>query len=324
MTALRAAVTAILALSLLASPFVGDAQQPRKVYRLGYLSSATSIFEPFRHALQELGYIEGQNLVIEARLASGKIDRLPALAADLVRVRVDMIAAVSPPAIQAAKDATTTIPVVMAFSSIDPVHSGFVESLARPGRNITGVAMIADELSGKRLALLREVLPRAARLALLAQTHHSSAVSQANAAREAARSLGIGLDVIEVRDSRDYDTALATVARRSPGLFVLTNPTFFDDRGRLAMLAAKHQVPTLCEWREMTEAGCLMSYGPNILDLYRRVATYVDRTARGAPPAGLPVEQPTKFELVINMKTAKALGLEIPPSVLQRADQIIQ
>ena len=184
--------------------------------------------------------------------------------------------------------------------------------------------MIADELSGKRLALLKEMLPRATRLALLAQANHSSSVTQTKAARETARSLGIGLEVIEVRHSRDYDTALATVTKHSPGLFVLANPTFFDDRRRLAMLAAKHQVPMLCEWREMTEAGCLMSYGPNILDLYRRVATYVDRIARGANPADLPVEQPTKFELVINLKTAQALGVTISPSLLLRADQVIE
>ena len=212
----------------------------------------------------------------------------------------------------------------MAFVSIDPVQSGFVNSLAHPGGNITGVAMIADAISGKRLALLREMLPQATRLAVLAQVSHSSSTIQAKAAREAAGSLGIDLDVAEVRDSRDYDTTLAAVTKRSPGLFVLANPTFFEDRKLLAPLATKHRLATLCEWREMVEVGCLMSYGSNVLDLYRRVGTYVDRIARGSKPADLPVEQPTKFELVINLKTAKALGLTIPPSLLARADQVIE
>jgi putative ABC transport system substrate-binding protein len=261
---------------------------------------------------------------MEIRLAAGKLDQLPALAADLVRARVDMIVAVSPPAIQAAKEATTTIPIVMAFSSIDPVRSKFVDSLARPGGNITGVAMIADEITGKRLAMLKEMLPRATRIAVLAQVNHSSSISQVKIAREAAKSLGIELDVVEVRDSRDYETALTAVTKRAPGLFVVSNPTFFDDRQRLAAVAAKRHLPILCEWREMAEAGCLMAYGPNISDLYRRAATYVDRIVRGARAADLPVEQPTKFELVINLKTAKALGLTIPQSLLLRADEVIQ
>ena len=295
-----------------------------KMYRVGYLSSAANVFEPFRDALRDLGYVEGRNLTMEARLAAGRLDQLPALAAELVRARVDVIVAVSPPAIQAAKDATTTIPIVMAFSSVDPVGSRFVASLGRPGGNITGVAMIADEISGKRVALLKEMLPRATRIAVLTQTNHTSSPSQVNAARPAAKDLGIELDVVEVRDSRDYDAAFAAVIKRAPGLFVVANPTFFDDRQRLAAIAAKHRLPILCEWREMAEAGCLMSYGPNISDLYRRAAAYVDRIARGAKPADLPVEQPTKFELVINMKTARALGLTIPQSLLLRADEVIQ
>src|SRR5215831_17021815 len=186
---------------LLTTPLAARAQSTGKPYRVGYLSSGASILDPFRQGLRELGYIEGQNLTIEARLAAGRLDRLPALAAELVRTRVDLIAAVSPPAIQAAKNATTTIPIVMAFVSIDPVQSGFVDSLAHPGGNITGVAMIADAISGKRLALLREMLPQATRLTVLAQVSHSSSTIQAKAAREAAGSLGIDLDVAEVRDS---------------------------------------------------------------------------------------------------------------------------
>ncbi len=320
----RRAFLSTLAGGLLAAPLVGPAQPASKVYRVGYLSSAANVFEPFRQALRESGYVEGQNLVIEVRLAAGRLDQLPALAADLVRARVDVIVAVSPPAIQAAKEATTTIPIVMAFSSIDPVHSKFVDSLARPGGNITGVAMIADEITGKRLAVLKEMLPRATRIAVLAQVNHSSSTSQVKAAREAAKSLGIELDVVEVRDSRDYETALTAVTKRVPGLFVVSNPTFFDDRQRLAAVAAKHHLPILCEWREMAVAGCLMAYGPNIFDLYRRATTYVDKILKGAKASDLPVEQPTKFELVINLKTAKALGLTIPQSLLLRADELIK
>jgi len=297
--------------------------------RIGFIivtspSANAARIEAFREGLRDLGYIEGRNLVIEARLAAGRVDQLPILAADLVRARVDVIAAVSPPAIEAAKNATTTIPIVMAFSSVDPVQSKFVDSLARPGGNITGVAMVADEMSGKRVALLKEMLPQATRLAVLTQAGHTSSPSQVKSARPTADRLGIELDVVEVRDSGDYDTALAAIAKRAPGLFVVANPTFYDDRQRLATIAARHRVPMLCEWREMAEAGCLMSYGPNISDLYRRAAAYVDRIARGAKPADLPVEQPTKFELVINLKTARALGITVPQSLLLQTDEIIQ
>jgi putative ABC transport system substrate-binding protein len=310
----RRSFLATLSGGLLAAPLAAEAQQGGNVYRVGYLSSSATIIEPFRHALRELGYIEGQNLVIEARLAAGKIDRLPALAAELVRARVDVIAAVSPPAIAAAKGATTAIPIVMAFISVDPVQSGFVDSLGRPGGNI----------AGKRLALLREMLPRSTRIALLAQVNHSSSTTQAKAARETAGALGVELEVVEARDSRDYEVALGAITKPTPALFILANPTFYDDRKRLAALAVRHRLASLCEWREMAEAGCLMSYGPNISDLYRRVGTYLDRILKGANPADLPIEQPTKFELVINLKTAKALGLTIPTSLLQRADQVIE
>src|SRR5262249_7817965 len=257
----RAFVTGLGAV-LAALPGAG-AQSTGKPYRVGYLSSGASVLDPFRQGLRDLGSSEGQNLKLEARLAAGRLDRLPALAAELVRVRVDVIAAVSPPAIQAAKNATTTIPIVMAFVSVDPVQSGFADTLAHPGGNVTGVAMIADAISGKRLALLKDMLPRATRLAVLAQVNHSSSTNQAKAAPERRVRLGIELAFAEVRDSRDYDSALAAVTKRAPGLFVLANPTFFEDRQQLAPLATKHRLATLCEWREMAEAGCLMSYGPN-------------------------------------------------------------
>src|SRR5260370_36004781 len=195
------------------------------------------------------------------------------------------------------------------------VGSGFVRSLARPSGNITGVMMIADEISGKRVALLKDMLPRATRIAVLTQVNHSSGTSQVKAARSTAKNLGIELDVVEVRDSRDYEHAFAVTAKRAPGLFVVANRTFFDDQRRLTALATKYHLPILCEWREMADAGWLMAYGPSISALFRRVATYVDKILKGANPGDLPIEQPTKFELVINLKTAKALGLTIPQSL---------
>jgi putative tryptophan/tyrosine transport system substrate-binding protein len=318
----RAFVTGLGA--VLAAPVAAEAQSGARFIASAIFHHRQLSSSPFRHGLRELGYIEGQNLAIEARLAAGKIDRLPALAAELIRARVDVIAAVSPPAIEAAKRATTAIPIVMAFISVDPVRSGFVDSLSRPGGNITGVAMIADDIAGKRLALLKEMVPTATRIALLAQVNHSSSVSQAKAARETAKALGVELQIVEARDSRDYDAALGAITKTTPGVFILANPTFFDDRERLAAVAVRHRLATLCEWGQMAEAGCLMSYGPNISDLYRRVGIYVDKILKGAKPADLPVEQPTKFELVINLKTARALGLTIPPSLLLRAHQVVE
>jgi putative ABC transport system substrate-binding protein len=319
---MRAAFAA--ALSLVIASHDAAAQAPGKTLRLGYLSSAATVFEPFRQALRELGYVEGQNLVLETRLASGRFDQLAPLAADLVRARVDMIAAVSPPAIRAAKEATATIPVVMAFSGVDPVEAGFVTSFSRPGGNVTGVAMIADEIAGKRLAVLKDALPSATRMAVLAQTDHPAAASQLKAAQEAAAKLGIELHVVRARDTRDYEGVLASVTSRAPGLLILSSPTFFEDRRQLAETAIKNRLPILCEWREMAEAGCLLAYGPNIIELYRRAAVYVDRIAKGTPPAELPVERPTKFELVVNLKTAKALGIKIPQSFLVSADRVIE
>jgi putative tryptophan/tyrosine transport system substrate-binding protein len=303
------------ALAGLIIPFHTDAAETaRKVSRVGFLSAASA--EPFRAALRDLGYIEGENLALEVRLAAGRLDLLPALAAELVEARVDVIAAASPPAIQAAKDATATIPIVMAVTSVDPVHSGFVRSLARPGGNITGVAMMADQIAGKRLAMLREMLPRATRIAVLSQIDHAASVSQVKAARNTAQSLGIELHVVEVRDSRDYENAFTNAARYAQGLFVVANPTFYDDRQLLAGLATKHRLPMLCEWREMAAAGCLMAYGPNLTELHRRVAMYVDQILRGLRPGDLPVEQPTKFDLTINLDTAKALGVAVPQSLM--------
>lgn len=321
---MRAAIGFLLALGFAFAPPHSAAQPQGKVLRLGYLSSGATVHEPFRQALRELGYVEGRNLVLETRLAAGRFDLLAPLAAELVRARVDMIAAVSPPAIRAAKEATTTIPIVMAFSGIDPVQAGFVSSFSRPGTNVTGVAMIADEIAGKRLAVLKDAMPSAERLAVLAQKDHPAAASQVSAARKAADALGIQLQVVEARSASDYEKVFASVREQAPGLVVLSSPMFYEDRRVLAQTAEKTKLPTLCEWREMAEAGCLLAYGPNINELYRRAAVFVDRISRGTLPAELPVERPTKFELVVNQKTARALGIRIPQSVLVSAEHVIE
>jgi putative ABC transport system substrate-binding protein len=320
---------------MIAVPLAAEGQQAGKVWRIGYLTPSSATFGLFRQALRELGYIEGQNLVFEVRGAEGRLDRLPSLAIELVGLNVDIITAAGRPAIWAAKEATTTIPIVMAFLGDDAVKAGFVAKLGRPGGNITGVEMIADELTAKRLSLLREMLPRATRLSVLATSDNPSNDPGSpgglgrdilvNTAQEAARALGIALDIVDVQEPGEYEHAFTAIARgEAHGVFVLPNPLFFRDAQQLSQMAVKHQLATLCEWREMAQAGCLMSYGPSLVGLQRRAAAYVDRIIRGAKPADLPVERPTTFELVINLKTAKALGLTIPPSVLLRADEVIE
>ncbi len=314
------------AAALLAAPLAAEAQQAGKVYRLGLLSpggrppagtSATGYLY-LLEMLRELGYVEGQNLVVERRYAEGKTDRLPGLVRELVQIPVDVIVAVSPTAIDAAKDATTTIPIVMGFGGPD-----FVSNLARPGGNITGVSYsVGPEIDQKRLQLLKEAAPRAARIAGLAG--RDTAQSTRQHSQTAASSLGVKLILVEVRGA-EYERAFATmVAERADALAVMSSPTFFIDRRRIIELTAQRRLPAIYEWREQVEEGGLMSYGASLRDLYRRVATYVDKILKGAKPADLPIEQPTKFELVINLKTAKALGLTIPPSLLLRADQVIE
>jgi putative ABC transport system substrate-binding protein len=274
-------------------------------------------------ALRDLGYVEGQNLVIERRFAEGNIDRLPGLARELVQLRVDVIVAVSAGAIQAAKDATTTTPIVMGFGS-EPVRRGFVASLARPGGNITGVLLAAEsEFAGKRLELIKEAVPQAARIAVLT-TDEPASRTQVQEAERAVSSLGVKLVVVEQR-AGDYERAFTKMAAaHARALFVLSSPILHQDRKRIVALAAKHRLPAIYPWREEVEDGGLMAYGSNLSGLARRVAAYVDRIFKGASPAELPVEQPTSFELVVNMRTAKALGLTIPHTVLVRADQIIE
>jgi putative ABC transport system substrate-binding protein len=304
-----------------------EAQQPKKIPRLGFLSptSDDSRAEAFRQGLRELGYVEGENIAIEYRWADGKFDRLPDLALELVRLKVDVVVAVVTQASLAAKMATGTIPVVMIGVS-DPVGSGLVVSLARPGANITGTSSMTAEIIGKQLELIKETLPKISRVAAL--WNPANPIFQAIQRREtevAARALGMQLQFVEARAPDEIDRAFARVAKeRMRALLVLNDPVFTAQRKQIADLSAKHRFPTVSGTREYTEVGGLMAYGPSFPDMYRRAAYYVDRILKGTKPADLPVEQPMKFEFIINLKTAKQIGLTIPPNVLARADKVIR
>ena len=322
-----------LVLVLLAAPFDVEAQEHKagKVYRLGVLTpgarpapSLPVITNLLPAILRELGYVEGQNLVIERRFAEGKLDRLPGLARELVQRQVGILAAVSPPAVRAAKDTTKTIPIVMLLTYSDPVELGFVASFARPGGNITGVLLAAEPtMAAKRLELIKEAVPRTARLAVLA-TGEASSRTQVQWVEKAAPALGVKLIVVEVRDA-DYDRAFGTiVAERADALFVIASVILSTERERIIQLAAKHRMPAIYDWREHVEAGGLMAYGGSASEFTWRAAVYVDRILRGANPADLPVERATTFELAINLKTAKTLGLTIPSSLLLRANHVIE
>ena len=320
-----------LALIILPVSRVSAAQQPGKVHRIGFLF-ASSLSDPrsqrwldaFRQGLRELGWVEGQNIAIEYRSAEGRYGRLPDLAAELVRLKVDVIVTSAVPAIQAAKEATRTIPIVMAVV-VDPVAAGFVPNLGRPEGNITGLSAMAPELVGKQLEMLKEVVPKVSRVALLWNPANAGNAPQLREAQVAARALALRLQPLEARDSKGIDSAFAAMIRgRAGAAIVLVDVVLNDHRTRIAGLAAKRRLPTVFGQREYAEAGGLMAYGPNIADMFRRAATYVDKILKGARPADLPVEQPMRFELVINMKTAKALGISFPQSVLIRADQVIQ
>jgi putative ABC transport system substrate-binding protein len=324
--------TALLSLvSALAVPLGGEAQAS-KVYRLGVLTPGgrpdagpPTIASMLSLILRELGYIEGQNLVVQQRFADGKLDRLPGLARELLRHQVDLIVAASPVAVRAAKDATNMIPIVMFLAYSDPVELGFVASFARPGGNVTGVALAAEPtMAAKRLELLREIVPHAARIAMLT-TGEAGSRTQVQWAQKAASSLGVKLLIVEVRSGADFDHAFATiVAERADALFIVASVILSTDRARIIQLAAKHRLPAIYDWREHVEAGGLMAYGGSISAFTRRGAVYIDRIFKGANPADLPVERATIFELAINLKTAKALGLTIPQSLLLRADQVIE
>jgi len=316
--------------SLLVAPLALKAQPTAKVYRIGFIVTATSnetghLFKALSEGLRELGYVEGRNVVFERRFAEGKQERLPALAAELVQLKVDVVVTGSNPVITAVKQATATIPVVMAVSR-DPVGAKFIASLARPGGNITGLANdTAPEIIGKNLALLKEAVPRVSRVTYLWNPVPPGAEASKNALERAARNLGLAFQSAEVRGHDDLESAFAAMVReRANGIVVAQDPVTFGSRSQVALLAARSRLPAVYGVREFAEAGGLMSYGPNIADQFRRAAIYVDKILKGAKPGDLPIEQPTKFELVINLKTAKALGLMITPSLLQRADQVIE
>jgi putative ABC transport system substrate-binding protein len=310
-----------------------EAQQPGKIPRIGFLgltspSANAARIEAFRQGLRELGYVEGKNIVIEWRHHEGKIDRLPALAAELVHLKVDVIITVGPPAAGAAKEATATIPIVM-MQVGDPVGSGFVASLARPGRNITGWSSLAPELNGKRLELLKEIVPGLSRVAVFGTSTSPDNAPSLKEVELAAEALKVQLQYLDVRDARDPKDIGAAFRAAGKGraeavLLMVAGAVGAGHRTQILELAIKSRLPVVYTGRGFVEAGGLMSYGVNLLDLGRRAATYVDKILKGAKPSDLPVEQPTKFELVINLKTAKQIGLTIPPNVLARADKVIR
>ncbi len=313
---------------LLALPLPAGAQQAGKVYRVGFLWDSPAVWphalEGFRQGLRDLGWVEGQNIVVEYRWAEGRFDRLPGLAEELVRLKVDVIVAPTSIYTGAAKRATSTIPIVFA-SHADPIGSGHVANLARPGANITGLTIIMSETMAKSLELLKAAVPGLARVAVLwdpATPSHGPGVKAVEATSQA---LGLRLQTLAVRSATEFDNTFAAISReRGGGVLVLSTPLFMGGARRLAELAMTYKLPTMFGPREHAEAGGLLSYGPDRADLYRRAATYVDKILKGAKPGDLPVQQATKFELVINLKTAKALGLTIPPSLLGRADEVIR
>jgi putative ABC transport system substrate-binding protein len=308
---------------------LADEAQAGSVHRIGILSpeatveTAPPLLTGVRQGLRELGYVEGQNVALEIRSAGGKSERLPGLAAELVRLKVSVILAVSNPAIAAAQKATISIPIVMTNAS-DPVALGFVASLARPGGNITGLTIQTPDVAGKALQLLKEAIPDLFRVAVLWDPGFVGGREYLSKVEAAARSLGLQLQLVEVRSPVDLDGAFAALTRdRARAAFIAGSPMQFVVRVRIAGLAIKRRLPTMCVLREYAEAGCLIAYGASLSDGYRRAAYFVDRILKGATPSDLPVEQPTKFYFVINVKTAKALGLTIPPSIMARADKVI-
>ena len=326
----RAFISGITA-GLLAAPLAAEAQPEVKIARIGYLSgnlaSNSRLREAFLQGLRDLGYVEGRNVVIEYRDAEGKLERLPALAAELVALKVEVIVAPITPAVLAAKQATRTIPIVFVFVG-DPIADGLVTSLARPGGNVTGLSNLAQELVGKRLEHLKQAVPGVSRVAVLWQPGAFGDRTEKGLRKEAevaARARVVRVQFVEARGPENFDRAFSEMTTaRAGALIVLSSSMFVNERRRLVDLAAKNRLPALYPTRESVDAGNLMSYGPNLADSFRRAATYVDKILKGAKPGDLPVEQPTKFELVINLRAAKALGLTIPQSVLARADQVIQ
>ena len=319
----------LVALGVLAAPAAAAAQQTPKTPRIGVLGGVSPEASPAPYALpqglRELGYVEGQNIALEWRWARGRAERFPELAAELVALKVDVIVAGNSAAISAAKNATGTIPIIMVLAT-DPVGEGFVTGFARPGGNITGLTINAGpEIFGKHLELLKEAVPKASRVAVLWNPNNPTHHLALRETERAARALRVKLQILEARKPDDFDSAFSAMTRERAGaLLVLPEALFVLHRTRIADLAARSRLPAVYGLREHAEVGGLMSYGASLPGQWRRAATYVDKILKGAKPADLPVEQPTRFELVINLKTAKALGLTIPPSVLIRADQVIQ
>jgi putative tryptophan/tyrosine transport system substrate-binding protein len=331
----RIELAVILAVSLFLVPLSPGAQQTGKLFRIGLLSPASPsdangkpsdlavLFTAFQESLRELGYVEGQNIKVESRWAEGNYDRLPDLAADLVSLRVDVIVTYGTPASQAAKRATGTIPIVMA-AIIDPVASRLVASLARPGGNVTGQSMMSPDLAEKQLEILKEAVPKISRVAVLHNPANPGNAPQVRHAQDAARTLGVRLQILGARGPGEIDSAfVAMINEQAGGMIVLVDAVLQNNRTRVTNLAARHRLPAVYGLGEYAEVGGLLAYGPNRLDMFRHAATYVDQVLKGAKPGDLPIEQPKKFALIINLKTAKALGLTIPQSLLVRADEII-
>jgi putative ABC transport system substrate-binding protein len=318
----------LLAVLLLISFLLAEAQQPTKVPRIGYLTavslSAQLIrIEAFRQGLRELDYVEGKNIVIEWRGADGIPDRLPALAAELVRLKVDIVVSGGPTVTRPVKEATTTIPIVMTFDN-DPVGSGFVASLAHPGGNITGLSTLAPDIGGKQLELLKEILPRLTRVVVLGSSIQAGNAQSLSEIELAARAFRVQHQYLDIKDHKDIEIAFQAAHKaHADAVLVLISPLIFSERREIADLAAMNRLPAIYPWPEFVEDG-LMSYGARVTDLDRRAATYVDKILKGAKPSDLPVEQPTKFELVINLKTAKQIAITIPQRVLARADRVIK
>jgi putative tryptophan/tyrosine transport system substrate-binding protein len=319
----------IAALAALAAPLVALAQPAAPIHRIGFIGNSTPALEsnllgPFRECLRERGYVEGRNLVIEYRWAEGDYARLPALVAELIAAKVEILVAAGTPAALAVKRATTVVPMVMVAVG-DPVGTGLVASLARPGGNLTGLVSIAPDLEGKRLELLREVAPKLSLVSVLINPANAYTVSSAEQIRAAAQVLHLKVHFANVRVEGELDQAFEAIAReRSEGLIMVADRVFLHNRARITGFATRHRIPGVYAYAELVDAGGLMSFGPSYPGMHRRAAYFVDRILRGANPADLPMEQPDKFELIVNLKTARAFGLAVPQSLLLRADRLIQ
>jgi putative ABC transport system substrate-binding protein len=323
----RKTIIVLLVGLALASVHLADAQQPKKIPRIGYVSGGpgNESFEAFRQGLRELGYVEGKSVLIEYREARGRLDLMPALVDELVQQKVDVIVATNNVVIRAAKKATKTIPIVMR-SSLDPVAAGYVNSLARPGGNITGLTNLGRDLSAKRVELLKEIFPKMSRIAVLWDADGPGPKVAFKEYQAAALAFNLHVQSLEVRGPKpDFEKAFQAVQKgRADALIIVINPVIRQHLGKVLDFSFKNRIPSMNEGRDIVEAGGLLSYATNNLDLYRRAAVYVDKILKGAKPADLPVERPTKFELVINLKTAKQIGVTIPPNVLVRADKVIK